>query len=51
MQDVEKLKLESLYIEEMIPLILMEYDLFVGLVLLVWEKLLGLLSLDGSVTL
>ena len=43
MQDVEKLKLELLYIEEKIQLIVMGYDLFEGLLVLVSEKLLGLL--------
>lgn len=47
MQDVEKLKLELSYIEEKIPLIVMEYGWLEGLLLLVLEKLLGLLSLDA----
>jgi len=50
MQDVEKLKLELLYIEEKIQLIVMGYDLFEGLLVLVSEKLLGLLAVGALET-
>lgn len=50
MRGVEKLRLELSYIEGKTPLSVTGYDLFEELLVLVSEKLLGLLSLVGSET-
>ena len=51
MKDAEKLNSELSYIEEKIPLIVMEYDLFEELLVPVSERLPELSSLDSSETL